>query len=383
MPRVHHLRLPVFVLIAALTSCSDAGGTLGGDSDNNGGDAPGDASCWEAATLLDLSKAAGAGTDPTTGDAYAKPELSGHCDDNQFVVTSNGMPHYRFVAMTPNALVAADNEWSLPRSPAVADEPTSIPLLGQAGFTVAGTSWFGPNEGDFPDPYGDPIYNGITDECMGHTAFEYHHHALVQKCLVQSGVVYEPWLNEAPATSEPSPVIGWAFDGFPIYGPYGCVDDDCTEVIEFKSSWNRIGDPRTYAWDAHEYVARDGEEYLDQCNGRIGPDGAYGYHATADFPYILGCFAGTPIAGLGDGGGNNGGGNGKGPISCETEDDCEGMCPPGSLGCTCHDSPMAGRICVPTCNTTEDCPDIDMGALICEVNQGICVPEGGPPGGPQ
>jgi hypothetical protein len=33
---------------------------------------------------------------------------------------------------------------------------------------------------------------------------------------------------------------------------------------------------------------------LDECNGRIQPDGTYGYHATLTFPYIVGCLKGTP-----------------------------------------------------------------------------------------
>ena len=29
------------------------------------------------------------------------------------------------------------------------------------------------------------------------------------------------------------------------------------------------------------------------CNGRTQPDKTYGYHATTDFSYIIGCFTGT------------------------------------------------------------------------------------------
>ncbi len=33
---------------------------------------------------------------------------------------------------------------------------------------------------------------------------------------------------------------------------------------------------------------------LDECNGQVGPEGDYHYHATETFPYILGCYNGAP-----------------------------------------------------------------------------------------
>ena len=203
--------------------------------------------------------------------------------------------------MTPNALTAVEATWTITLNPEIADAPTEIPLLGLAGFTVAGTPWFGPNEGPHPDPWGDPIYNGLMDGCLGHTADAYHNHGLVQKCLVQSGVVAEPWTLEDPDPGEPSPILGWAMDGFPIYGPYGCTDPECSEVIELESGWEQTGDPTTDAWDNHAYVEKEAPNYLDQCNGRVQPDGTYGYHATATFPYILGCYVGTPADSVGGG----------------------------------------------------------------------------------
>ena len=93
--------------------------------------------------------------------------------------------------------------------------------------------------------------------------------------------------------TDASPVIGYANDGFPIYGPFGCSDADCSKVIEYKSAWKRTGNPSTFAWDNHKYVARKQDKYLDQCNGHEGPQSDYHYHATEDFPYILGCYSGS------------------------------------------------------------------------------------------
>jgi|GEM_PF-755081 len=350
--------------------------------------------------FMDVSKA------PGPGSQYADPFLNVTCDDEYIIVETNGLPHYTFVPMTPNALVEANHTYQIPLNPQVADETSHIPFLGFVGVVINGTSVFGPNEGQTPDFYGDPIANGIMDGCGGHTAFEYHHHELNQKCFMNSGLVATPWTNPDVDSSVPSPVLGFAADGFPIYGPYGCMDEACTDVIEFKSGWEvKPGaDPKNYAWDpddnagaanvyppneegAYHYIAKDSPEYLDKCNGRFGPDGKYRYHATADFPYVLGCYTGTAV-GTG-GGGNRGGGNqppgrgnnnGGGPPTCETEADCDNMCPAGSMDCTCHTTPMGNQICVPTCNSDADCPvGMNGTQLTCNPN-GICIPGGG--GGP-
>jgi hypothetical protein len=321
--------------------------------------------------MLDVSGAPGA------GDGYELPELDANCEGDFVIVTGNGMPTYQFVQMTPNPLVAQDYRFEIPRSPAMAEQPTDLPLLGLAGVAVNGLVWFGPNEAGQPEDsaWGDPIDNGLTDPCTGHTAGEYHYHALTEKCLLQSSVSSStPWTLPDALADEPSPVVGFALDGFPIYGPRGCMDLPCTDVRELLSGWEQIGDPTTYAWDAYAFVEHDDAVHLDRCNGRVQPDGSYGYHATAGFPYILGCYTGTPT----DAAGNQGGGDDDdGPASCEDEGDCVGECPDGSLGCTCAEGPM-GSVCVPTCERDEDCPDGGMD-LECDEGNGICVPAGGPP----
>jgi hypothetical protein len=47
-------------------------------------------------------------------------------------------------------------------------------------------------------------------------------------------------------------------------------------------------------WNAYAFKASSSPTVLDECNGRIQPDGTYGYHATLTFPYIVGCLKGTP-----------------------------------------------------------------------------------------
>ena len=333
--------------------------------------------CYDG-VFLDVTQAPGAGA------AYPAPQLTVTCTDDTLTVQSNTIPHYTFVPITPNPLRAVNNSWSIPRNPQRAAQPTTIPLLGDVGFAVNGVPFFGPNEAGQPTAqmFGDPIFNDIMDECLGHTAMEYHYHALVEKCLTIAGLVAEPWLGPDPAANEPSPILGFALDGFPIYGSRGCVDATCSQVVEHKSSYDRVGDPTTNAWDAYQYNAKNSPEFLDRCNGHEGPDGDYHYHATSDFPYIIGCYTGTPAARGGGGGGGCGGGGMMppnpdggtpmmGPRPCTSDADCVGACPPGSQGCTCNQSPI-GQICVPTCMTDADCPMTPRGQLRCDQNRGIC-----------
>ncbi len=342
------------------------------------GDAAGDVgatACPQAKLLLDLSNAPGA------GGAYAKPTLAGTCDATTFTVTSNGMPHYKYVPMTPNALKEYAQKYTITRTPKVAATTTAIPLLGLVGFSVAGLPFFGPNEAGIPEDsaWGDPVYNGITDGCKGHTADQYHNHALEPKCLTQAGVVSEPWTLPDLPTDKASPLLGWAMDGFAVYGPYDCIDAACSKVVEFKSGYVKTGDPKKDAWKNHAYQAKpDDATVLDACNGRIGPDGVYRYHATKAFPYLLGCYKGTPAAGQTGGGGTRGGGGGGGntgggPATCNSDGDCTGKCPQGTVGCACTQAPQ-GKIGAPTCSKDADCPALPNGQpSTCQ--GGLCKPK--------
>ena len=227
--------------------------------------------------ILDVSKFAGAGGD------YAKPKVEASCEGDEFIIRSNGIPHYEFVQITPNPLTVQENVFRLPRHPKLAKNHEKIPFLGKVGVAVNGISLFGPNEGPVPavERFGDPIFNSIMDECLGHTANEYHYHALNQPCL-----------TDGVKEGAPSPILAFALDGFPIFGPLGCTDGDCSEVIRYESSWEMTGDPTINAWEAYTYKERAGREYLDECNGHTGPTGNYHYHSTATFPYILGCYSG-------------------------------------------------------------------------------------------
>ena len=114
-----------------------------------------------------------------------------------------------------------------------------------------------------------------------------------------------------------SPIIGWAYDGIPIYGPYGFDDIDDIQsssrklLTSYKLDSTRVYNrPSTADWPAGSFI----EDYyydtsgdLDEHNGRFAktpdfPNGIYAYYASVDvnndpqYPYYIGdTFRGSPI----------------------------------------------------------------------------------------
>ena len=205
--------------------------------------------------------------------------------------------------------------------------------------------------GGGPNTQGDGIWlrNGYYgefetfDKCLGHQPGNGQYHNHVQPvCLraqlndnievvsvERTGTVY----REKTDSWAHSPILGWSFDGYPIYGPYGYSDpaDPTSPVKRMQSSFQlrnmtertslpdwlasyhnpvpqqltaaQSGPPVNVKYplgryiEDFEFVAGLGD--LDQYNGRFGvtpqyPNGTYAYFVTIDsngapaFPYILG-----------------------------------------------------------------------------------------------
>ena len=106
--------------------------------------------------------------------------------------------------------------------------------------------------------------------------------------------------------SSHSPIIGWAYDGNPIYGPYGLEDPDIQSDVQLQTSsyainsGNIVNRPPTGEFPfgslVDDYVY-NGSGTLDEHNGRFTktpdfPNGIYAYFATVDilnkpvFPYL-------------------------------------------------------------------------------------------------
>ena len=101
--------------------------------------------------------------------------------------------------------------------------------------------------------------------------------------------------------SEGSPVIGFAADGFPVYGSY-FVDDSGT-VRKATSGYtlktgSRPGPDSTDPGGTYDGLYNSDFEFtnagdLDECNG-MTVNGQYGYYVIDAFPWVIRCFAGTP-----------------------------------------------------------------------------------------
>jgi len=230
------------------------------------------------AKFVNLSKSAGA------GPSYAKPSQKVACSATEVAVTTNDMISFPFVQLTPHTLTPQNMTIKFPRAPKAAATPTNVVnRLGTAGVTVTGVVFYPVTEGPQPteSAYGDPYYNKMLDTCGGHAGptNEYHYHVLITIAI---------------CNIKNTGIIGYAIDGFPVYGPTACLNAKCTKTALVKSGYTQIGNPQKNAWDAFKYTGTASSTVLDECNGRVQPDGTYGYHATLSFPYIIGCFKGTP-----------------------------------------------------------------------------------------
>jgi hypothetical protein len=110
-----------------------------------------------------------------------------------------------------------------------------------------------------------------------------------------------------------SPIIGWAYDGNPIYGPYGYSTKSSGIISQMRSGYNLNIDqnrppfPNGFFIEDYEYLNVDDDTVLDEYNGRFCvtpefPNGTYAYFATIDntssntfggyrtpaFPYLIG-----------------------------------------------------------------------------------------------
>ena len=146
-----------------------------------------------------------------------------------------------------------------------------------------------------------PTSHGALTQCFYRTAFRvdshnahtqpdgtYHYHGLPNA------------LFDANDGSGASPVVGFAADGFPIFGSFF---NDNGNIRKATSSYrlkttarpggdgNPGGTPDGTYRDDHEFVEGLGD--LDICND-MTVNGVYGYYMIEEFPYILACFTGQP-----------------------------------------------------------------------------------------
>jgi len=286
----------------------------------------------------------------TTGHDGWICTLSFETNETHIEIVTNGLPNHDFHSGPGCCASEQDRTWLIPLEPAnntacnpsaSSDGCTMAPERGAIAFAVNGVAIYGPEDG----PGGDAVagQEGAYEEdrqhvwlglCHGHSGpgGEFHYHA-DGNCMHWHPEGEQTWLNYSMESSrtvtEHSPIVGFALDGYPIYGFVGWGDDG--EVVEMTSSYRlKDGETGYNGIDDYEYVSGMGD--LDACNGQWGPtpdypEGIYHYHSTwyngeggIGFPYFILCYQGVveegddPCAGFGE---TWGPGIGPPPEGCE------------------------------------------------------------------
>jgi hypothetical protein len=217
-------------------------------------------------------------------------------------IEANGLPDHDTGEFpnsgNPNAISAQSHSYSFSTNPDVAAAPTFYNIPQPFGIAVNGVvldpfaaEWFenDRNSGWQLAALANPLGFDDNNAHVQPTG-AYHYHGAPTALLT---------------TTELPELIGFAGDGFPIYGPYGYEDPAAASAVRALASsyqlksGTRPGGPGgeydgIYVED-YEYVAGSGD--LDECNGRTGvtpeyPGGTYYYVATLDWPFLGRCFVG-------------------------------------------------------------------------------------------
>jgi hypothetical protein len=229
-------------------------------------------------------------------DRLIKDNVTISFDATAMIIHTHGIPNHatgKFPQQgfgNPNYINEREATYYIPLDPKVnpkhvvttATNSNHALPMGPIGIAINGVVFFNPFDADSQDA------SNIMDFCCGHPNQngQYHYHKY-PICI------NSPWADEG---SEHSPLLGFAFDGFPIYGPY----------------------------ESANVMAKDvrGEHSLNEFSMHFDQDRGWHYHVTpGKFPYIIGGYWGTEDSrdmrrrgppGGGLGGGGAGGFQGRG-----------------------------------------------------------------------
>lgn len=233
------------------------------------------------------------------------------------ILSSNNIPNHDFndgAANFATNVATKNRSFTIPQHPTAA--PTATPLaqnvwdavlLNGVVLDLLSAGCYQPNS-PMADPNGNvmigcnvtdgwlldplsPLNNFGTDSHNAHTQPDgsYHYHGNPMAMF-----------DDSP-TATGSPVIGFAADGFPIYGSY-FLDPSTSTVRKAISGYmlrsgTRPGPDVNNPGGSYDGRYIDDYEYtgtgdLDECNG-MTVNGIYGYYVTDDYPWVLNCFTGT------------------------------------------------------------------------------------------
>jgi hypothetical protein len=278
---------------------------------------------------------------------------------NFVYVSTTGVPAYvtgPFLDGNPSLTANQNAIFKIPLNPSANTGTLTNTTGGNIGIFINGVALFDYRDGvawntqtnalcggpGFPPCPGGPAANMSWNrdavlaekpgfDCSkGHPANgNYHHHQNPSAFKLDLQVIsticdlYDADGLYAIDANQHSPLIGFAYDGFPIYGAYGYKNADGTggitrilsgyqlRNINTRTHWADGTDvpdgpavsstyPLGYFREDYEFIMHPGqEEYLDASNGRFCvtpeyPNGTYCYFATVDenwnsaYPYVVG-----------------------------------------------------------------------------------------------
>jgi len=273
--------------------------------------------------------------------------------DDWVYVTTEGVPTYPtgpFLDGNPSTTTAQAAIYKFPKIPTENTGSEVGTNMGNIGVFINGVSIFDYQDGvsysnaggqdqggPAPGGPGDGVWNRDAvvaerdgfDCSKGHPAMgNYHHHQNPSAFKLDLTVIsticnlYDADGLYTINPTEHSPLIGYAYDGFPIYGAYAFSNTDGTgSITRMKSGFSlRNITTRTHYADGsdvidgpavntdfplghyredYEFIASANPDQLDEHNGRFCitpeyPDGTYAYFCTVDanwnssYPYIIG-----------------------------------------------------------------------------------------------
>ena len=243
-----------------------------------------------------------------------------HYASDYVYVASTGIPLYPIGPWNgnPNGATNQNFIFKITRHPVENIGTKTATALGHIGVLANGVTFFNPK--DAMSYHNQNIWhqNAVVvegpgfDSCLGHPQQqgEYHHHQN-PKCLY------------TPTPNQHSPIIGFSFDGFPIYGAYAFENTNGTgNIVRMKTSFHKRNItvrhslpngtilqtaqygpdvstqyPVGYYIEDFEFI--NGSGNLDSNNGRFSvtpdyPNGTYAYFAAMDslgnseYPYLIG-----------------------------------------------------------------------------------------------
>jgi YHYH protein len=201
-------------------------------------------------------------------DRFVADNVTVSFDASSLIMHTHGLPNHptgKFPEAgfgNPNYIQEHNYTYYLPLNPQVnpnhaamtdRDANRALPM-GPTGVAVNGVVFFNPFDAGMMDA------TDLMDRCCGHPNpdGQYHYHKY-PVC------VNSPWDDDG---EQHSPVIGWAFDGFPIYGPYESKGVMAKDVV--------------------------GKGALNDFNAVWDEDRGWHYHVTpGKFPYIIGGYWGV------------------------------------------------------------------------------------------